>query len=103
MIITINPEIERRLIEQAGRLGEDANRLAEKLIAEGLLDDHSLDDPDNLTDEQIAEIRAGIKRGLEAVAEGRVKPIAQVVAEVRRRHGFPASWASGIYSPKTMR
>ena len=56
----------------------------------------SVDNPDDLTTEQIAEIRAGIKRGLEAAAEGRVKPIAQVVAEARQRHGFPATWASGV-------
>ena len=42
------------------------------------------------------EIRAGIGRGLEAAAAGRVKPLAQAVAEARQRHGFPATWASGI-------
>lgn len=96
MTITLTPEIEGRLLEQAGRLGEDANRLAEDLIAQGLSDSYLGDDPDDLTDEQIAEIRAGIDRGLKAVAEGRVKSSAQAVAEARQRHGFPPSWASSV-------
>ena len=96
MTITLTPEIESRLVEHAERLGEDANRLAEELIAEGLSGNHLVDDPDDLTAEQISEIRAGIDRGLKAAAEGRVKPLAQVVAEARQRHGFPATWASSI-------
>lgn len=103
MTITLNPEIESRLIEQAGRLGEDAHHLAEELIAGGLSSEYLLDNPDNLTGEQIAEIRAGIKHGLEAATEGRVKPIAQIVSEARQQHGFPASWASSMDSTKTMR
>lgn len=96
MTITLNPEIESRLIEHAERIGEDANRLAEELIAEGLSSGYPMNDPDDLTKEQIAEIRAGIERGLEAAAAGHVKPLAQVVSEARQRHGFPATWASGI-------
>ena len=96
MTITLAPELESRLLEQAGRLGEDANRLAEDLIAQGLSDSYLVDDLDDLTAEQIAEIRAGIDRGLKAAAEGRVKSSAQAVAEARQRHGFPPSWASSV-------
>jgi len=53
-------------------------------------------DPDELTDAEVAEIRLGIGRGLEAAAAGRVKTLAQAVAEARQRHGFPASWASAV-------
>ena len=65
----------------------------------------SANDPDDLTEEQMAASRAGIRRGLEAGAAGRVKTLArqgvskrwrQVVAEARQKHGFPSSWASGI-------
>ena len=59
-------------------------------------DNLSTDDADDLTDEQMVESRAGIKHGLEAAAEGRVKTLAQVVVEARLRHGFPSSWASGV-------
>ena len=62
-----------------------------------------VDDPDDLTPEQVAETRADIDRGLEAAAAGHVKSSAQAVAEARQRHGFPPSWASGIDGPKTMR
>ncbi len=96
MTITLNPEIESRLVEHAERIGEDANHLAEEFIAEGLSGNYLVDDPDDLTDEQVAEIREGIKRGLEAAAAGHVKSSAQAVAEARQRHGFPATWAEDI-------
>ena len=54
------------------------------------------EDPDNLTAEEIGAIRAGIKRGLEAAAEGRIKSLTQVVDEARQRHGFPATWANDV-------
>ena len=91
MTITLTPEIETRLRERAARDGEDAGALAQALLADVLLDD-----PDALTEEQIAEVRAGIRRGLAAAEAGRVKPLAQAVAEARRRHGFPPSWAGGV-------
>lgn len=103
MTITLSPKIESRLLEQAELIGEDASSLAEELIAEGLSNSYPVDDPDDLTAEQIAEIRAGIERGLEAAASGRVKSFAQAVAEARQRHGFPSSWASSVDDPKTMR
>ena len=96
MSITLIPETEMHLHEQAERIGEDADSLAEAIIAEGLPQDLPVDDPDDLTDEQMAESRAGIERGLEAAAAGRVKTLAQAVAEARQRHGFPFSWASGV-------
>ena len=95
MTITLTPETENRLLKQAERIGEDVNNLAEALIAHGLSNEDFTADPDHLTAEDAAEIRAGIERGLEAAAAGRVKPLAQAVAEARQRHGFPATWASG--------
>ena len=59
-------------------------------------DDLLWDYPDDMAAEEMVESRAGIRRGLEAAAAGRVKTLAQVVAEARQRHGFPASWASSI-------
>ena len=56
MTITLNPEIESRLIEHAESTDEDANHLAEGFIAEELSGNYLVGDPDDLTDEQIAEI-----------------------------------------------
>lgn len=95
MSITLTPETESRLREQAERIGKDPDSLAEVLIAEGLSNGTFSDDPDDLTAAEVAEVRAGIRRGLKAAAEGRVKPLAQAVAEARQRHGFPDSWVSG--------
>ena len=90
MTIILTPETETRLRERAERDGEDISALADALLADALMSD-----PDELTEEQAAELRVGIRRGLEAAAAGRVKPLAQAVAEARQRHGFPPSWASG--------
>ncbi len=96
MTITLTPETGTRLQEQARQNGQDINIFADALLADALTHGTLADDPDNLTAEQIAEIRVGIGRGLEAASAGRVKTLAQAVAEARQRHGFPASWASGI-------
>jgi len=88
--ITLTPETETRLRRRAEREGQEADAFAEAILADVLADD-----PDDLTTGEMAELRAGIRRGLDAAAAGRVKPLAQAVAEARQRHGFPNSWASG--------
>lgn len=89
-MISLTPETETRLRERAAREGQDADAFADAILADVLADD-----PDELTAEEVTGIRAGIRRGLEAAAAGRVKPLSQAVAEVRKRHGFPDTWASG--------
>ena len=86
MAITLTPETETLLRQRAERYGQDANTLADTLLSNALADA-----PDDLTPEEIDAIRAGIKRGLDASADGRIKPLAQAVAEARQRHGFPAA------------
>jgi len=92
--MTLTPETENQLLQQAQRTGEDVNRLADTLIANGLPQDGFEDDPHALSADEIADMRAGIERGLEAAAAGRVKSQAQAIAEARQRHDFPESWAS---------
>ncbi len=96
MTITLTPETENRLLQQAARSGKDVNSFVEALISDGLSEDAFISNPDHLTEDQIAEIRVGIGRGLEAAEAGRVKALAQAVEEARQRHGFPATWASGV-------
>ena len=94
MTITLTPKTEHLLVQQAQRTGEDINSLADALISDGLSSGTLSVGPDDLTDNEIAEIRVGIGRGLEAAAAGRIMPLAKAVAEARQRHEFPASWAS---------
>ncbi len=75
MAITLTPETEACLRERAEREGRDADAFADALLADALADD-----PDDLTDAEVGEIRDGIRRGLKATASGRVKPLAQAVA-----------------------
>lgn len=42
-------------------------------------------DADDLTEDQIAQIRAGIRRGLAAVSDGRERPASEYAADIQRR------------------
>ena len=91
MAIILSTETETRLRARAAREGQKADALADALLADALTSD-----PDDLTNDEVAEIRAGLRRGIEAALAGRVTPLSKAVAEARRRHGFPATWAGGV-------
>lgn len=84
MTVTLSAQIETRLRERAEREGQDVSTLANVLLGDALSDEAGYD-PDDLTDEEIAEIRLGIRRGLEAAGQGRERPVAEYAADVRRR------------------
>ncbi len=90
MIITLDPELEARLRAVAAARGEDPNHYATAVLTEAL--ERAEDTESSLTTEDIAQMQVGIQRGLADEAAGRVKPLAQVIDEARRRHGFPDSW-----------
>jgi len=78
MTITLTPETEARLRERAAREQQDVNTLADALLAEALTEDL-----DALTEEEVRELRAGICRGLDDCAAGRVQPFAEWAARLR--------------------
>lgn len=80
MTIVLTPETEMRLKEKALRAGQDVNVLADTLLSDALDDD-----PDELTEDEIAEIRAGIRRGYKAATEGRERPLSAYIADVQSR------------------
>ncbi len=80
MSVTLRPETETLLRERAHRTGMDLNTLADTLLTDALADD-----PDNLTEDEMAQIRAGIQRGLDAAAEGRVRSAEEYKADVQKR------------------
>ena len=88
MTITITPALENRLRRRADDLGRDVNELVEALIVS------ALDDPDELDDETVAEIRAGIDRGLEAAKQGRERPLSDYIADVMQRRSRHAADAA---------
>jgi len=57
-------------------------------------------DPDALTEEEKTEIRAGIRRGLEAAAQGHERPVAEYAADVQKRRAArqndPAAREAGL-------
>lgn len=75
MTITISRELEQRLRDRAAQDGQDPDSVAEALLS-AALDWEAQDRADAI---------AGIQRGLDASAAGRVRPAAEVFAEMRVR------------------
>src|SRR4051794_19092705 len=73
MTITISQELEARLNERATQEGRDLDAVAESLLLAAL----------EWEAQERAEAVAGIRRGLEDSAAGRVRPAADVFAEMR--------------------
>lgn len=81
MTITINlaPEVEAQLRDAAAQEGQDAEAVAATLLAETLA----------WKAQERAEAIAGIQRGLDAAAAGRVRPLGEFIAEERARLNLP--------------
>ncbi len=62
------------------RAGQDVDTFLNTLLADVLADD-----PNDLTEDEMAEIRVGIERGLEAAAAGRGRSAAYYKADVMKR------------------
>lgn len=84
MTITLTPETETLLRRRAERDGQDPNILADILLADVLVSD-----PDVLTDDEIAQIRAGIRQGLEDCDAGLAQPVGEWAAKMRRDFSLP--------------
>ena len=82
MAIILTPQTEARLCEKARREGIDLNSLADALITSSL----------DWEERDQAEAIEGIKAGLKDEAEGRVRPLTAVQADLRAKHGYPESW-----------
>jgi len=75
MTITISSELEARLKDHATREGQELDAAAEALLSAAL----------DWEARERAETIAGIQRGLEAGAAGRVRPASEVFAEMRAK------------------
>ncbi len=80
MTITLTPETVARLQDKAQREGGDVNAVAEALIATAL----------DWEAQESAEAIAGVRRGEQAAAEGRERPLAAFVADQRARQSGSA-------------
>lgn len=85
MTIVIDKETESRLVLEAERTGQTPSALAGAMLADALA----------RAEQERAETIAGIERGLEAIAEGRSRPLAEYIAEVQARRQQRGSLASG--------
>ena len=83
MTVTLNSQIETTIRERAEREGKDISDVVNALVGKALADEEY--DPDDLTEEEKIEIRGGIRRGLEAAAQGRERSVAEYAADVQRR------------------
>jgi len=82
--IELTPEEEWRIRVEANELG----LAVDEFVRQRLLHDPEFGDPDDLTPDEIAEINAGIRRGLEAAAQGRETPFAEWAEAKRKKYGL---------------
>ena len=78
-VIPIRPERKAQLEHYAQRHGQDAAAALDDVLAEFL--EHERQDYE--------ESVAAIRRGYEDVKAGHTRPAAQVLKEIREKHGFP--------------
>ena len=76
MAITLKPETEEKLRQTAQWEGQDADTLADVLLAEVLA----------LREQEFVGDVAAAKEGMAAIAAGRVRPAAEFFAEHRLRY-----------------
>ena len=86
MTVMLSPETEQRLKQKATLEGGDINRIADELISSAL-------DWETLEMEETIE---AVRRSQEAIAQGRERPLAEFIAEQRRKYGFPESWPNDV-------
>jgi hypothetical protein len=82
MTITLIPETANLLRQKAEQDGTDINTTANVLLAEIL----------RWEAQERAETIEGIRRGDQAAAEGRERPLSAFIAEQRIKHGFASTW-----------
>ena len=82
MSIDLSPQTEARLREKAEQEGRDVSSVADDMIPFAL----------EWEARDRAEAIEGIRRGDQAAAEGRERPLVEFFAEQRARYGFPAEW-----------
>lgn len=78
MAITLTPETEAKLRETASREGQDADALADAMLAAVLAQ----------RAQEFEEDIAAVQEGLDAIDQGRVRPFKDYIAEHRQR--FPS-------------
>jgi len=84
MTYTLDAELEARLKERPLDEGEnlDLNETAQMIIRAWL----------DWEAEDMADAIEGIKRGQQAVAEGRTRPLSEFIAAQRKKYGRSAEW-----------
>jgi plasmid stability protein len=80
MTITLKPETEHMLRARAASSGQDVDQVADELIRSAL----------------VAETQRTVREALVSA-----KPLDQVTAEARAKHGFPDEWATETYPAMT--
>lgn len=78
-VISIRPERKAQLEQYAHRHGEDPAAVLENVLAEYL----------DREERDYSESVEAIRRGHEDVKAGRSRPAAELLKEVREKHGFP--------------
>lgn len=89
MTITLSPETEERLRRRAERDHSDPSTIAEALIADAL----------EREERDRQEAMEGVRRGDQAAADGRERPLSEFFAAQRAKHNLPTDWPHAPVQP----
>lgn len=84
MQITIRPELETRLRDQA----RSAQLTVEAYLETLILEEASWLEPLTVNDPEFAEIQAAVQEDQEQAERGETRPASEVFAELRVKHGL---------------
>ena len=85
MTITIPPDVERLALESAAAEGVSVEAYVAQLIRE---DEWADVEPITEDDPEFEDVRAAVMEGLEQAERGEMRPLDEVVAEIRAKYGF---------------
>jgi predicted transcriptional regulator len=88
MEITISSELVQRARELAQAEGLTVEAYVERLIREDQEWREYAEEPLDATDPQFEEVREAVMEGLEDAERGNSRPAADVLAELRAKHGL---------------
>jgi aryl-alcohol dehydrogenase-like predicted oxidoreductase len=85
MVLNLSPEVEAKLLERSKEAGMSPEQYVERLV--GLEHLYTVDE-DEMSDEELEDLRAAVDEGLDAADRGETYPAEEVFARFRTRHGL---------------
>jgi hypothetical protein len=89
MILNLSPDVEAKLVERSKEAGMSPEQYVERLVQLEPL--YAIHEDDEMSEDELEEIRAAVDEGLDAVDQGRTYSLGEVAEQFRARHGLQRS------------